>query len=246
MPERIDSLFDFEYVQLWQETLKWQPNSLQAKQFEALYELIVTANRQMNLTRITEIDDFWEKHLWDSLRGISHWLSDTSSLKAIDIGTGAGFPGMAVAIAIPQFRVTLLDSTRKKVDFLQKAIAQLELDNAVALTARAEEAGRMPDRRESYDLALLRAVAPPSVCAEYALPLLKIGGIAVLYRGTWTDADTETLAPAVSRLGGEIALVESFTTPVTQSQRTCIQLKKIEKTSSEFPRLVGIPTQKPL
>ncbi|PSB01824.1 16S rRNA (guanine(527)-N(7))-methyltransferase RsmG [Merismopedia glauca] len=235
-------------AELWQKTLIWQPNSLQNQQFEGLYQLILAANQQMNLTRITAPDEFWEKHLWDSLRGVVHWLSDplSTSLRAIDIGTGAGLPGIAVAIALPNWQVTLLDSTRKKINFLQSAIAQLDLENVVTLTARAEEIGQQQPHREAYDLALLRAVGSPTVCAEYALPLLKIGGLAVLYRGVWSDAETETLNSATSCLGGVIASVESFTTPMSDSHRTCIQLRKVKHTPTEFPRSVGIPSQKPL
>jgi 16S rRNA (guanine527-N7)-methyltransferase len=235
-------------AELWRSTLNWQPDNHQYRQFERLYELVLTANQQMNLTRITAADEFWEKHLWDSLRGVSDWLSDPSlaSLRAIDIGTGAGFPGLAVAIALPHWQVTLLDSTAKKIKFLQSAIAQLNLDNVVTLTARAEEIGRQQPHREDYDLALLRAVAPPTVCAEYALPLLKIGGLAVLYRGVWSHLETESLTSATSSLGGVVASVTSFTTPISNSQRTCIQLQKVKSTPNEFPRLVGIPSQKPL
>jgi 16S rRNA (guanine527-N7)-methyltransferase len=213
-----------------------------------LYELILTANERMNLTRITSPDEFWEKHMWDSLRGVVNWLSDRSStsLRVIDIGTGAGFPGMAVAIAFPHWQVTLLDATRKKIDFLQSAIAELKLENVVAVTARAEEIGRRSEHREAYDLALVRAVATPTVCAEYALPLIKIGGLAVLYRGLGTDAETEALIPATSCLGGVVASVETFITPISHSQRTCIQLQKVTNTPQEFPRSIGIPRQKPL
>jgi 16S rRNA (guanine527-N7)-methyltransferase len=235
-------------AELWQSTLNWQPNDRQYRQFQHLYELLLMANQQMNLTRITAPEEFWEKHLWDSLRGVSDWLSDPSlsCLRAIDIGTGAGFPGLAVAIALPHWQVTLLDSTAKKVKFLQSAIAQLNLENVVTLTARVEEIGRHKAHRAAYDLALLRAVAPPTVCAEYGLPLLKIGGLAVLYRGVWSDLEADSLTSATSSLGGVVASVTSFTTPISNSQRTCIQLEKVESTPNEFPRSVGIPSQKPL
>lgn len=233
--------------ELWQKTCNWQPDQQQDRYFDCLYESILAVNQHMNLTRITAAEEFWEKHVWDSLRGVAQWLSDPpSSWQAIDIGTGAGFPGIAVAIAFPNWQVTLLDSTRKKINFLQSAIAQLDLQNVLTLTARAEEIGQQQPYREAYDLALLRAVAPPSVCAEYALPLLKVGGLAVLYRGVWTDSDTEALTLATSYLGGVVASVERFTTPISDSQRTCIQLQKVTITTREFPRLAGIPTQKPL
>lgn len=249
-----------EMASLWQETLSWQPNATQQQLFQKLYELILSGNLQMNLTRITAPVEFWEKHLWDSLRGIAPFLKEVSSLqgieerinrnalslRVIDIGTGAGFPGLPVAIALPYCTVTLLDSTRKKIAFLNSLVMQLQLENALALTGRAEEMGRHPLHRENYDLAMLRAVAPASVCAEYALPFLKEGGLAIIYRGQWTDKETKALSPAVEKLGGAIASIERFTTPISNSVRHCLYLRKVGKTPAAFPRPTGVPTQKPL
>ncbi|MGB3205221.1 MAG: 16S rRNA (guanine(527)-N(7))-methyltransferase RsmG [Crinalium sp.] len=237
-----------EMLEIWQQTLNWQPNPIQQQQFQQLYELILAANQHLNLTRITTPEDFWEKHLWDSLKGIAQLLntSTTSPLRAIDIGTGGGFPGIPVAIALLNCHVTLLDSTRKKIAFLENLIPQLNLNNLTTLTGRAEEIGQQKQHRQAYDLALIRAVAPASVCAEYALPLLKKNGLAILYRGQWTEEETKTLEEAVKQLGGVIDSIETFTTPISQSQRTCLYLKKITATPAYFPRPVGIPTQKPL
>ncbi len=240
-----------EMTGLWQH-LNWQPTAAQQLQFQRLYELVLEGNRQMNLTRITEPLEFWEKHLWDSLRGIALLLSSTettqsgASLQAIDIGTGAGFPGIPVAIALDHWNVTLLDSTRKKVTFLQTLLAQLSLQNAHPAIGRAEEVGQMPQYRQVYDLALVRAVGSAPVCAEYALPLLKIGGLAVLYRGHWTAEEQESLPKAVNQLGGVVESIEEFTTPLSQSVRHCLYLRKIASTSGEFPRPTGVPTQYPL
>ena len=235
-------------LEIWQQTLNWQPNQNQQQQFQHLYELILAANQHLNLTRITTPEDFWEKHLWDSLKGIAQLLNTptTAPLRAIDIGTGGGFPGIPIAIALLHCHVTLLDSTRKKIAFLETLIPQLSLDNITTLTGRAEEIGQEIQHRQTYDLALIRAVAPASVCAEYALPLLKENGLAILYRGQWTEEETKTLEEAVKQLGGVIDAIETFTTPISQSQRTCLYLKKITATPAYFPRPVGIPTQKPL
>ena len=226
-----------EMVELWQETLLWQPNDEQQAQFQRLYDLIIEGNKYLNLTRITEPLDFWEKHLWDSLRGILplrslpnseaiYELRLESMSKVIDIGTGAGFPGLPVAIALPHSTVTLLDSTRKKISFLETVLSSLEIENAFTLMGRAEEIVRQPQHRKAYDLALLRAVASASVCAKYALPLLKTGGLAILYRGHWTVEEEADLQSVVEELGGAIALVEAFTTPVSQSDRHCVYLRK--------------------
>jgi 16S rRNA (guanine527-N7)-methyltransferase len=249
-----------EFLDLWQETIGWQPDAAQLQQFQRLYESVLAGNRQLNLTRITEPNDFWEKHLWDSLRGIQSFLtpqslSDSLSLateqsdstfSAIDIGTGAGFPGIPVAIVQPTWNVTLLDATRKKINFLNEMLASLDIQNAATWVDRVEQLGRSPRHRAHYDLALVRAVAIASVCAEYALPLVKLGGSAILYRGQWTEAEQAVLEPAVQQLGGEIETVEAFVTPLTSSDRHCIVIRKVAETPLEFPRAIGIPTQTPL
>ncbi|WP_242056817.1 16S rRNA (guanine(527)-N(7))-methyltransferase RsmG [Planktothrix sp. FACHB-1355] len=235
---------------VWQETLNWQPNAEQQQQFQRLYELICRGNQQLNLTRITEPIEFWEKHLWDSLRGIKNELqmanlgwqieedkmqSETSNVKSqianpqvIDIGTGAGFPGLPVAIAQPNWQITLLDSTRKKITFLETLLIELGIKNATPLTGRSEELGKQRQHRSSYDIALIRAVGSASICAEYALPLLKVGGLAILYRGNWTDEENSSLQATLERLGGTIESTEQFTTPLSKSVRHCLYLRKIE------------------
>jgi 16S rRNA (guanine527-N7)-methyltransferase len=169
-----------------------------------------------------------------------------TSIRAIDIGTGAGFPGIPVAIAQPQWRLTLLDSTRKKIQFLDQLLRGLRTLNATTLIERVENIGQSSNYRETYDVALIRAVSGASVCAEYALPLLKVGGLAVLYRGQWTEKETLALRPAVEKLGGQIELVEAFKTPLTESDRHCLYLRKVTSTPKEFPRGVGLAVQKPL
>ncbi len=235
-----------EMADLWQSTLNWQPTGEQQYQFQRLYELILQGNRQLNLTRITEPVEFWEKHLWDSLRGIVSLLKDEdkvdSSFKVIDIGTGAGFPGIPVAIALTGATVTLLDSTRKKITFLETLLAELTLKNVTTLTGRAEIVGKQPQHRQSYNIALVRALGPASACAEYALPLLKLGGLAILYRGHWTDSETEALQSAVEPLGGVIESVEGFTTPLSDSVRHCLYLQKVAQIP-DAPRLAGVPIQ---
>ena len=234
----LETLLLPEMVDIWQQTLNWQPPIEQQRLFQQLYEGILQGNRQLNLTRITEPLEFWEKHLWDSLRGVWHQESNIrtqeseskneiqpQSLKLIDIGTGAGFPGLPVAIAFPHHVVTLLDSTRKKVTFLESLITQLALENVTTSIGRAETISHQPQHRQTYDIALLRAVAPAPICAEYALPFLKTGGLAILYRGHWTEEETEALKPRLEQLGGVIESIESFTTPITQSVRNCICLR---------------------
>jgi 16S rRNA (guanine527-N7)-methyltransferase len=239
-----------EMAEIWQQTLNWQPTAQQQMQFHRLYELILEGNRQLNLTRITDPQEFWEKHLWDSLRGIAPQGQFIPSLpegvSVIDIGTGAGFPGIPVAITAPNCTITLMDSTRKKITFIETILTELALNNAKTLVARAEEIGQQPQHRQAYDIALIRAVSTASVCAEYTLPLLKRGGLAVIYRGNWTEDETIGLENAVNQLGGIIEAIEKFTTPLSDSIRHCLYLRKVANTPANFPRAVGIPTQKSL
>ena len=244
--------------QIWQKSLNWQPSVHQEQQFQQVFTEILLGNRQQNLTRILTPQDFWEKHLWDSLSGIDSILGSndaTRPLNTIDIGTGAGFPGIPLAIAFPNWQVTLLDSTRKKIAFINTLIAKLNLANAQGIVGRAEAIGQLchddPQQpgfvyRETYDLAFVRAVSQASVCAEYALPLVKVGGLAILYRGHWSNKDTEILQLAVAKLGGNIESIAHHVTPLSQSDRHCIYLRKHSPTPNDFPRAVGIPERQPL
>ncbi len=211
----------------WQQ-LNWQPTPAQQEKFQRLYELILAGNRQLNLTRITAPLEFWEKHLWDSLRGIAPYLSTPeTTIKVIDVGTGAGFPGIPVAIALPYSHVTLLDSTRKKMTFLDNLLAELGIQNATTLVGRAESINKLPQYHQSYDVALIRAVGAPHLCAEYTLPFLQPNGVAVLYRGHWTSDETEALQTTIKPLKGVIEKIEGFVTPLSHSDRHCVYLRKI-------------------
>ncbi|MGB3401319.1 MAG: 16S rRNA (guanine(527)-N(7))-methyltransferase RsmG [Microcoleaceae cyanobacterium] len=218
-----------ELFSIWQETLNWQPTPQQQALFQQLYQGIVQGNKKLNLTRITQPEDFWEKHLWDSLTGISSWLNtEQSPVRIVDIGTGAGFPGLPVAIVKPQSEMTLLDSTRKKITFLDELITQLNLNNVLTMVGRAEAVNLVPSYEKYFDLALLRAVAAPTICAKYALPFLKTGGTAILYRGNWTVEEELELTEAAKKWGGIIESIHPFTTPLTHSVRHCVVLKKIK------------------
>jgi 16S rRNA (guanine527-N7)-methyltransferase len=239
-------------MELWEETLGWEPSPQQQALFQRLYELIIQGNRQVNLTRITNPEEFWEKHLWDSLRGIKFLISakregvDNKKIRIIDLGTGAGFPGIPVAIAVNNCTVNLIDSTKKKINFIDNILPVLNLERVIATTCRAEEIGRDSQHRETYDIALIRAVSSASACAEYTLPLLKQGGLAVVYRGNWTREETINLEIAVQQLGGVIESIEQFNTPLSNSDRHCLYLRKVASTSAKFPRAVGVPNQRPL
>jgi 16S rRNA (guanine527-N7)-methyltransferase len=242
-------------MDIWEKTLNWQPSSQQQQQFQHLYDLIVEGNRQLNLTRITHPEDFWEKHLWDSLRGIKFLISaqkereeglDKKEIRIIDLGTGAGFPGIPVAFVVNNCTINLVDSTKKKINFIDSILPVLNLNNVKASTCRAEEIGRDSKHRENYDIALIRAVASASACAEYALPLLKPGGLAVIYRGSWTEEENIGMEKAVQQLGGIIESIEQFNTPLSNGDRHCLYLRKVANTPAKFPRAVGVPSRHPL
>lgn len=246
---KLQQLTDWE--EIWHKSLGWEPNERQKNQYQQLYEQILLGNRKLNLTRITEPKDFWEKHLWDSLIGIigSDLFTPEDlnrSHRLIDIGTGGGFPGVPLAIAFPNWHFTLIDSTQKKIAFLETLIQNLDLKNIQTLVARAEQLAQNKSHRETYDLASIRAVAQASVCAEYTIPFIVIGGLAILYRGHWSDEDTQLLQPAVEKLGCKIESIVNLNTPLTKGIRHCIYLRKVFSTPIEYPRAVGIPNQKPL
>ncbi len=216
-------------VGVWEGSLPWPVTAEMQAQFQGFYECVVQGNRRANLTRILEPMDFWEKHLWDSLRGVLPFLSGemplSGSPRVVDIGTGGGFPGLPLAIARPDWSLTLLDSTQKKVRFLQAAITRLQLSQVGAIAGRAETLGGLRPYRGSYDLALLRAVAAPSRCLGYARPWLKPGGWAVLYRGQWRDEEQEDLQQGLQ--GFELVTIDSFVTPQTQSTRHSVILRRL-------------------
>jgi 16S rRNA (guanine527-N7)-methyltransferase len=231
---------------MWQETVGWCPTAQQQLQLQSLYTATIAANQKLNLTRITAPEDFWEKHLWDSVRGVGDLLDRALALKVIDIGTGAGFPGLPLAIARTDWQLTLVDSTAKKVGFIESFAPTIDLTNVRPLVSRVEDLGQKSQHRQQYDLALIRAVAAANVCAEYALPLVKVGGTAILYRGNWSEEETSKLELAVAKLGGEIGKVDRFNTPISNSIRHGIWLHKTTDTHPYYPRAVGMPMLKPL
>lgn len=207
----------------WQSTLNWLPNPDQLAQFEKLYELVLEGNSKQNLTRITAPDDFWEKHLWDSLRGVfAFW--DRENIKLIDIGTGAGFPGLPIAIAKPSWQVTLVDSKQKKVAFVQQTIQDLQLPNAIAQAGRVEELNQTSGYKKKYDLAVVRAVGKPDICASYCLPFLKRSGTAILYRGQWLPEESEQIDLFCEQQGLQVVKQDRFQTPLTESIRHSVYL----------------------
>ncbi|MCS6959130.1 MAG: 16S rRNA (guanine(527)-N(7))-methyltransferase RsmG [Pseudanabaenaceae cyanobacterium SKYGB_i_bin29] len=203
--------------EIWQQTLHWQPSEQEIGQFQELYDLVLLGNQTQNLTRITDPVDFWEKHIWDSLRGVKPFWQ-ARHLQVIDIGTGAGFPGLPIAIVFPSWHLTLLDGTLKKIKFVNDTIEKLGLTNAIGVHGRAEELGTNKYYRHQFDLVLIRAVGSVPACLKYGLPLTKPGGTIVLYRGHWHPQEANYLV-------NQNWQIDSFVTPISQSQRNCVYIK---------------------
>ena len=199
----------------------------------------------MNLTGITDPSEVTIKHYLDSLTLVLA-LPQIAGMSLIDVGTGAGFPGLPLAIAFPQMHVTLMDSTRKKLRFIEYAGGKLGLDNIRTLHARAEEAGRQKAHRESYNFVTARAVGRMPVLMEYTLPLAKLDGQVIAMRGTDAYEETNTAAKAIDSLGGELFTIEEFTLPTLDNPRYLVVVDKIRSTPRRYPRSAGLPKREPI
>lgn len=227
------------------ETLGIRLTDLQKKQFDRYYEILIEWNRVMNLTGITEYDEVNLKHFTDSLTIVRiKNMKDISAL--IDIGTGAGFPGIPIKIAFPQIRVTLLDSLNKRVKFLNHVIEELKLNDVTALHGRAEDYAKKQEYREQFDMCASRAVANLSTLAEYCLPFVKKGGCFVSYKSAESDDEIKMSENALEILGGKLEFIDKFTLPDSDMGRALVSINKIKNTPKKYPRKAGVPSKEPL
>lgn len=217
----------------------------QRQQFVDFYEYLVEKNKVMNLTGITEFDEFIDKHYIDSL-SIVNAVDMHQVQSAIDVGTGAGFPGIPLKIAFPHLKITLLDSLNKRINFLNEVVETLGLENVETCHGRAEDFGHRKEYREQYDLCTSRAVANLSTLSEYCVPFVKIGGQFVSYKSGNVDNELRESEKAIRILGGEIGKVCSFVLPETDFARTLVPIKKIKSTGKKYPRKAGTPSKEPL
>lgn len=225
--------------------LSIEMNDTAHQQFEEYYQQLVEWNKVMNLTAITDMDQVIEKHFVDSLSIINAIdLQSTHSL--IDVGTGAGFPGIPIKIAFPHVNIVLLDSLNKRVTFLEYLIQKLDLDNIQAIHSRAEDAAKRADLRESFDISTSRAVANLSTLSEYCIPFTKKGGVFISYKSGNIDEELEQSKKAINILGGSIENHIKFQLPDSEINRSFIVIRKNKSTDRKYPRKAGLPGRDPL
>lgn len=213
--------------------------------FNKYSESLLEWNKSFNLTAIRDSDNIRIKHFLDSLSCLSV-IKNTESINLIDIGTGAGFPGIPIKIALPNIKLTLVDSVGKKVSFCKHIVEALGLENTAVIHDRAEELGRSPDHREKYDWAVARAVSNLSTLSEYLLPLVKIGGKMLAQKGESGPFESHHGERAIKLLGGHIRQLHNVTLPGVVEERYLIVIDKISATPPNYPRRVGLPAKKPL
>lgn len=217
----------------------------QIEQFLKYYEMLVEWNQMINLTAITEYEDVMKKHFVDSVSLIKAYdVSKESTV--IDVGTGAGFPGLALKIAFPEMKVTLLDSLNKRIHFLNAVIEELGLSKVEAVHGRAEDFAKQGRLRESFDLCVSRAVANLSTLSEYCLPFVRVGGQFISYKSEKIAEEMKTAENAILLLGGNISRQIEFMLPDSDIYRNLFVIDKVKETPKKFPRKAGLPGKEPL
>lgn len=225
------------------DALKFDLNDRQIGNFYDFMNLLIEKNKVMNLTGITEPKEVILKHFIDSLT-ILKYINENDSV--IDVGTGAGFPGIPLKIAKESLEITLLDSLNKRINFLNEVIENINLDKIKTIHGRAEDFGQNAEYREKYDVAVSRAVAPLNILLEYMLPFVTTGGKCICMKGSNCDEEIENAKNAIEILGGKIEKIEKFNLPNSDNNRTIFIIKKIKKTGKQYPRKAGIPTKNPI
>lgn len=218
-------------------------SKMQMRQFYQFYHLLIEKNKVMNLTAITDFEDVVEKHFIDSLL-LNRIVDFSKPLSVLDLGTGAGFPGIPLKIAYPQIPIMLLDSLKKRVLFLDEVIEKLELNHVETKHGRAEEMSRDKTYREQYGLCVSRAVANLSTLSEYALPFVRVGGMFIAYKSGDIEQEVKDAKRACFLLGGVIKQIDRFS--FSGNKRSLVVIEKAKKTPASYPRKAGVPSKSPL
>lgn len=217
----------------------------QQTQFDAYLKLLLDWNKRLNLTAVRDPHAIQIRHFLDAL-SCSVVTGGLNGRSLIDVGTGAGFPGLPLKILYPDLQLTLTDSVAKKTRFLEAVVAELALDKVTVLAERAETLGQQPDHRQQYDWAAARGVVEMRALAEYLLPLCKIGGHMLAQKGGSAARETETAQHAFQILGGGTASIHSIQLPETEAPHYLVVVEKVEETSTTYPRRPGMPGKRPL
>ncbi len=218
-------------------------SEIQLKQFYNYMNLLIEWNKKINLTAITEPNEIILKHFVDSLT-ISKYISDGT--RVVDVGTGAGFPGIPLKIYRQDIEITLLDSLQKRINFLDEVIKELNLEKIEIIHSRVEDFGKDKRYREKFDIATSRAVANLATLSEYLLPLVKVGGKVISMKGSLIEEELENSKNAIKILGGKIEKVDEFNLPNSDISRNIVLIDKIKETPNKYPRKAGEPSKKPL
>ena len=227
------------------EELNIKLDKRQVCQFLQYYELLVEWNSFMNLTAITDFDEVIKKHFIDSLSLIKS-IDLSRNFSVIDIGTGAGFPGIPLKIAFPNLKITLLDSLNKRIKFLDEVINRLELKDIKTIHGRVEDFAKDKDYRENYDLCVSRAVANLSTLSEYCLPYIKVGGKFISYKSEKITDEMNAAKNAIHILGGNVLSQVEFNLPDSDIYRNLFVIEKVKDTPKKYPRKAGLPSKEPL
>lgn len=222
----------------------------QASQFEEYYRLLIKKNEVMNLTAITDFEEVLSKHFLDSLmicrmKSWKEYLGEESYF-LIDVGTGAGFPGIPIKIVYPEVKVVLLDSLNKRVQFLNEVISLIKLQDINAVHGRAEDFAKNPEYREQFDFCVSRAVANLASLSEYCIPFIKKGGNFIPYKSEKIEEEINDANNAIYLLGGTITEKEDFSLPNSDIYRCLLNIRKERTTPKKYPRKAGMPTKEPL
>lgn len=220
-------------------------SSDEAEKFDRLYELLIDWNSRMNLTSITDRKDVIIKHFVDSI-AIMNYCDLDDGFSVIDVGTGAGFPGLPLKILLPDLKLTMLDSVNKKLNFVREAVSELSMTGVEVIHGRAEDIAHEKKHRGKYDFCVSRAVARLNVLSELCIPFVKLDGSFISYKGSDVDEEINNSIKAVDQLGGSIEDIINYPLAGTDMERTIVIIQKIKKTPDKYPRKAGTPAKSPL